>query len=1044
MDEQTSTANATISATTVVSTAQGAIAPTVVSHPQENSTRTVVMHPEGENQPASPPTTVTRGSADDYAICGKIGDGGMGVVYLAKDRRLGRYVAIKRLNENSLKDMNLRARFLQEARAVAALNHAYIAHIYALGEDALGPYIVMEYVAGPVQTEVVTTNSDRSPQKSLSLEQYINRNGPMTSDEAVTMLLKLAKTMSYAHRCGVIHRDLKPSNILLDMSCEPKLIDFGLARLAPREGRTIVNDITTPGEKLISLGYSAPELEEDASTSDGRADIYSLGATLYFLLTGRNPRYYREQEVPAFLREVMRRSLETVREQRYRNADDFIKALSEAASHGKAVAPTIKTTWRCKWCDAVNPVATKFCAECGWDGSEKCLECGGDTFVGQQYCPSCGADCRMYEHVASIIRLMKDAWDNRRFERLASIRSRLHGFDPSGPTGRKMLADAQKCVEDGERKVARRNRLASLIPNELKAENYERAQTFIAEFQSLNEDMLVYEEELKEIPAKIFSRDLVRIRQCVRARDWNTARHLIESLAPKYGDQPEYQDARAAIARHDRNLKRLFWGIAMGAVGLLYLCSIPLAAWMTGAPFKPNSFARVIYSPGEKIYRSIGLSGAADKYFKLPMDATVTHVAEATIQLPEEIRVLKDKYDSSIKHGDTQYNQQANTFINNYINELYILRQEAQKAGDFNSVKAVVRALERAEATRKIEEDIPDDSERLLLVKQRYRKILYDQNLLRASNVIKAAREYLEALEELKSAYTKDDKLELANLADQESSRVKAGTAWAKTIVDKDPSLMSVAGITVDEKKAAELVVRRTRLLEKVNEIDEEMNVALQDCPQQYIASLTALIERYKHEGNFNAWETVSVELQRFKETKSLKETDILNEFDTLNELKALSTLQRSMIQREKSIHLEYKMKKFNMTLQHLEALDTEKIQLTKQGRMSEAAAVDAEMRLIIPDPAFVALIKSFDPSFLPEKIRVIINQIQSTPAVRSAASSEGTQPPPAKHEASPTTPPYETPQPMSTESMNPPMEATPPATMEMPQPEHSPTTPQA
>jgi serine/threonine protein kinase len=805
----------------------------------------------------------------------------------------------------------------------------------------------------------------------------------MSSDDAVAMILKVAKTMAYAHRCGVIHRDLKPANILLDATCEPKLIDFGLARLAPREGRTVVGELTVPGEKLISLGYSAPELEQDASTSDGRADIYSLGATLYFLLTGRNPRYYREQEVPAFLREVMRRSLETVREQRYRNAEDFIKALTEAASHGKMVAPTIKTTWRCKWCDAVNPVATKFCAECGWDGSEKCLECGGDTFVGQQYCPSCGADCRMYEHVATIVRLMKEAWDNRRFDRLASIRSRLHGFDPSGPTGRKMIADAQQCVEEGERKIARRNRLATLIPNELKAENYERAQTFIEEFQALNEDALVYDEELREIPAKIFSRDLVRIRQCVRGRDWNTARHLIESLAPKYGDLPEYQDARAAIARHDRWMKRLYWVIASASAFVIYLTSIPVLAMMIGAPFKEKTFTRTFYAPGEAIYRAIGFTEMAERYFARTEAPSEEAFAAA---LPLAVRSLKKTYDDIIKHGEDYYAQQANTFVNNYINELYILRQDAQKAGDFNSVKAVVRALDLAESGRKIEEDMPDDSERLLMIKQRYRKILYEQNLLRATNVIKSSREYLEKLEVLKSDYTKNDRLELANMTDKESSRVKDGAIYknAKLLVDKDPSLMVVAGIVVDEKKAAELRRSREELIAFSRQVDEDMQVAMKDWPQQYLAALESSLEQCRRDGNYNAWEAVYAELQRFREMKTLKATDVVTEPE------ALSLIQQAMLQREQNIQTEYNAKRVSQMMRYLEALDTEKILLTQQGRMSEAAAVDAEIRLIVPDPAVQTMIKSADPALIPEKVRQILNQLQpNTTTARPAVETK-------------------------------------------------------
>ena len=165
----------------------------------ETNPKTVVIRPEAAETEAV--SFEGKGNpSDDYAICGKIGDGGMGIVYLAKDRRLGRYVAVKRLNEKALADPVLRSRFLHEARAVAALNHAYIVHIYALGEDVLGPYIVMEYVSGPAQTEIVRQDdTNAAPPPNMTLEQFIARNGPMTAEEAVTMILKIARTMVYAH-----------------------------------------------------------------------------------------------------------------------------------------------------------------------------------------------------------------------------------------------------------------------------------------------------------------------------------------------------------------------------------------------------------------------------------------------------------------------------------------------------------------------------------------------------------------------------------------------------------------------------------------------------------------------------------------------------------------------------------------------------------------------------------------------------------------------------------------------------------------------------
>ena len=735
---------------------------------------TVVLRPEGTGaERVGVPHPTERGPAEDYAICGKIGDGGMGVVYLARDRRLGRYVAIKRLNEHALKDAVLRARFLHEARAVAALNHAYIVHIYALGEDALGPYIVMEYVAGPTQTtEVVKPEGqqDVPPPKNLTLEQFINRQGPMTAEEAVAMVLKIARTIVYAHSCGVIHRDLKPANILLDPSHEPKLVDFGLARLAPREGRTQMEELTVPGEKLISLGYSAPELEQDASTSDARADVYSLGAVLYFLLTGRNPRYYREQDVPAFLREVLRRSLETVREQRYRTAQDFVRALSEAASHGRTVAPTIKTTWRCKWCDAVNPISTKFCAECGWDGSERCLECGAETFVGQQFCPSCGADCRMYEHVASIVKLMETAWEERRFERIASIAGRLHGFEPAGPTGRRLLTEAHARVEEAERKVARRNRLAVLIPNELKAENYERAKAFIEEFRQLNEDSTVYEEELKAIPGQILARDLVRIRQCIRGRDWETARLLASGMAAKYGDVPEFQDIRMRLRAHTARLRRLRWGTAVVGVLLIYMLSLPWAGRLAGGEL--GAFWGVFYAPARLLTKVPWVrDGMAESYF--PQREDHVQIETPAEPLPGGAEEKRLAFESLLANLRVRQQAQDTGLATQYWQGLNELRRTAQTAGNYDGVVAVDRAITEYGDSNTIGQVQEGDSESLKALKMRMGQLRDEQLVFIARQIVAASKKYIATLDELRKGYTQRGEMDLAGVISKEISRVR-------------------------------------------------------------------------------------------------------------------------------------------------------------------------------------------------------------------------------------------------------------------------------
>ena len=395
---------------------------------------------------------------DQYTIYSKIGNGGMGVVYLARDRRLGRFVAIKRLTHQTQAIPSLRQRFLHEARAVAALSHVHIVHIYALGEDEDGPFIVMEYIAGPDDCSVKSdphVGGLVQPNAPLTLDQYVARHGQLAAEEAIDLLIKIGRAVAYAHASGVIHRDLKPSNILLDKSNEPKIVDFGLARLMRKEE----SKLTVPGEKLLSLGYGAPEQESDASLSDERADVYGLGALLYFTITGQNPRYFREQDIPVPLRDVVVKALATDKEQRWPSAAAFAEALHQVQTKTRVETPTVKTTWRCKWCDAVNPLTIKFCAECGWDGSELCPECGAETFAGVQYCGNCGADARAYEVIVSLLKKMREAADQQRFERVISYAGRVHGFEPAGPSGRRFLSEVSVLRDKSEKNIRRREQL---------------------------------------------------------------------------------------------------------------------------------------------------------------------------------------------------------------------------------------------------------------------------------------------------------------------------------------------------------------------------------------------------------------------------------------------------------------------------------------------------------------------------------------------------------------------------------------------------------
>jgi serine/threonine protein kinase len=262
-----------------------------------------------------------------YRVVHLIGKGGMGTVSLAQDVRLGRWVALKRLSDQFAEDSRLLQRFHTEAKSVGSLTHFHIVQVYAMDEDAEGPYIAMEYVAGPEAGGRADWPAG-APNPPLDLEEFVKAKGALDVAKTVALGTKLCSAVKYAHKRGVIHRDIKPANILLNEDWEPKLADFGLARQVntQQEGATLA------GAQLLTLGYGAPEQEVDASKVDERADIYGMGGTLWYALSGQNPRFFRESEVPEVLRPVLAKALHKDREKRYQTAAEFEEALAALES----------------------------------------------------------------------------------------------------------------------------------------------------------------------------------------------------------------------------------------------------------------------------------------------------------------------------------------------------------------------------------------------------------------------------------------------------------------------------------------------------------------------------------------------------------------------------------------------------------------------------------------------------------------------------------------------------------------------------------------
>lgn len=205
---------------------------------------------------------------DHFQVRRRIGSGGMGKVFLAEDTTLRRPVALKVLNPGAVNDSALLARFHNEARSGALLRHGNIAQVYYTGESHGIHFIACEYVVGKTIRELIEEN------ETLPVGLVINY--------AVQATLAL----NHMHASGVIHRDIKPSNFIVSDDGRVKLVDFGLAR---RESEGVTYDITVAGSILGTFDYMAPEQAREASEADIRSDIYSLGCTLYHMLTGQPP-----------------------------------------------------------------------------------------------------------------------------------------------------------------------------------------------------------------------------------------------------------------------------------------------------------------------------------------------------------------------------------------------------------------------------------------------------------------------------------------------------------------------------------------------------------------------------------------------------------------------------------------------------------------------------------------------------------------------------------------------------------------------------------
>jgi serine/threonine protein kinase len=273
-----------------------------------------------------------------YKLLDHLGTGGMSSVFLGEHVLMQRRVAIKVLPKNRVEDTSYLARFHREAQAAAALDHRNIVRAYDVDSDGDIHYLVMEYVEG------------------RDLQQVVKQNGPLGYATAADYVRQAAEGLAHAHAAGLIHRDVKPANLLLDQKSVVKVLDLGLARFTAEDCASLT--VAYDENVLGTADYLAPEQAIDSHGVDARADVYSLGCSLYYLLTGHPPfpegslpqRLMAHQnqpplsifndrpDAPRDLVEICMRMMAKKPDERYQSAVDVSKALAGwLVAHGQTV-----------------------------------------------------------------------------------------------------------------------------------------------------------------------------------------------------------------------------------------------------------------------------------------------------------------------------------------------------------------------------------------------------------------------------------------------------------------------------------------------------------------------------------------------------------------------------------------------------------------------------------------------------------------------------------------------------------------------------------
>jgi len=463
--------------------------------------------------------------AEKYEVRGELGHGGMGVVLEAYDRWLKRRVAIKRpLPGNERYD----AWFQTEAKIIAGLDSEFIRRVLEFGRDEHGYYLVLEFVDGS------------------SLLEHLRNVGTIGLGDAFDLAWAMASALKVAHDSKVIHRDVKPGNVLVSRTGKFKLSDFGLARPDEGTGRTRSRPMGTPG-------YVAPEQWDSARQADERSDIFGLGRTVWFALTGETPSGFTDDARLGPFVDFVARCTEQEPGDRYQTAIEVLEALEELRELLPERRGGLITRWRlsgqpglCPECHTVNLESHRFCSQCRGPLREPCPNCGVEVLTSAKYCGDCRVEIRNWREVLATLDRAVEYAAAREYGRASAEighARRLAGDRPEiEPLETKARGEIDALIE------ARRS-----VEPSWKEERYEEAIPHLKRILEISPGDELARERLDQVADRIRERDLTghlaELDSAMTTRRIARARRIVQRIC-KLESRPDDSRPAEAVKRY--------------------------------------------------------------------------------------------------------------------------------------------------------------------------------------------------------------------------------------------------------------------------------------------------------------------------------------------------------------------------------------------------------------------------------------------------------------------------------------------------------------